>query len=174
MNSKIRELLNRLNGKYGQKYGHLIDDWTSMVLEEIHENFAQLTRELRACKDEISAAKEKIKTSQRIVQLGSTRDAFYFGLGVAGPVCIAAIIVGLLIFWYAYTAEGFEKRKVIIDTYENVIDYALLMQNGRIIEREGAKYLVLRPVPSKGDIIIGEEYVFDQKNKQVLVPLGRK
>ena len=48
------------------------------------------------------------------------------------------------------------------------------MQGGEVIERDGVNYLVLRPAPPKGDVMIGEDYIYDHKNKRVLVPLGRK
>lgn len=174
MNDQLRELLNRLNGKYGQKYGHLMDDWTSMVLEEIHENFAGLTSEIKSCTQAISQAQKKIKTSQRAVHFGSTREAMFYALGVTAPAAIAATIISILIFWYAYTEERFQKRRSIIDAYENVSDYVLLMQGGQVIERDGVNYLVLRPAPSKGNMMVGEDYIYDHKNKRVLVPLGRK
>lgn len=151
-----------------------MDDWTSMVLEEIHENFAGLTSEIRSCTQAISQAQTKIKTSQRAVHFGSTREALFYALGISAPTAIAATIISILVFWYAYTEERFQKRRSIIDTYENVLDYVLLIQGGEIIERDGVNYLVLRPAPSKGSMMIGEDYIYDHKNKRVLVPLGRK
>lgn len=174
MNQVSKEELNRIRGRYTQKYGKLMDNWSPMLFHEMHENFRQFDSSVKATAEQISKAAEQIKGSHKSIHFKSDRQAFFFGLGIAAPAALACIVVSILIFWYVSSTQDYHYKTELIDTYENVSDYVLLMQNGKVVEKGGAKYLVLDPVPKKGDIFIGKEYIFDSKNRQVLVPLGRK
>jgi len=66
-------------------------------------------------------------------------------------------VISILIFWYARSSQDYRQKREIINTCANASDYVLFMQNGKVIEKGGANYLVLDLVPNKGDIIIGKE-----------------
>jgi len=174
MNQVSKEELNRIRGRYLEKYGKLMDNWSPMLFYEIHENFAQLDTRVKASIEQISKAAEAIKGSHKSVHFKDDRQAVFFGLGIAAPSALAVMLVCILIFWYATSSQDYKQKRQLIDAYENVSDYVLLMQHGEIVHKDGVKYLLLRPVPKKGDIFIGKEYIYDQANKRILVPLGRK
>ena len=174
MSSHNNEDLNRLTGKYVQKYGKLFDEWSAMLFYEIQENFGELRSELKESVKVVDKAATAIKGSHKSIRFQDRQQAFYFGLGVVAPASFTASLISILIFWYAYTEQSFQEKRNLIDVYENVADYVLLIKHGQIIEKQGSNYLVLEPSAGKGDIKIGSEYVFDKKNKRVLVPLGRK
>jgi hypothetical protein len=174
MNQVSKEELNRIRGRYTEKYGRLMDNWSPMLFYEINENFDQLDSSIKATAEQINKASAQIKGSHKSIHFNSDREALFFGLGIAAPVALAGMVISILIFWYARSSQDYRQKRKIIDTYENASDYVLLMQNGKVVEKDEANYLVLDPVPKKGDIIIGKEYIYDSKNRQVLVPLGRK
>src|SRR5690606_3867158 len=173
MHDDIKERLNRLKGKYTQKYGHLMDEWTSMLLEEIHENFAVLTSQVSQTTEAIKEAQFRIRKSQRVLQFSSAKQTWWYGLGEMAPLAVATGIIAALIFWYAYTEKRFKEIKSTVDAYENITDYTVLAQNGKIIEKDKVQYLVLK-LPHDGEAIAGLHCIFDPKKQQVLVPLNQK
>ena len=174
MNQVTKEQLTRIRGRYLEKYGKLMDNWSPMLFYEIQENFVQLDNTVKASIQEINKAAADIKGTHKSIHFKDDRQSFFFGLGVAAPAALAVMLVSILIFWYARSSRDYQEKRQIIDAYENASDYVLLMQNGEIIQQNGAKYLMLRPVPKKGDIFIGKEYIYDPTNQRILVPLGRK
>ncbi|HEV7382461.1 MAG TPA: hypothetical protein VGN64_21850 [Dyadobacter sp.] len=174
MKEVSKEDLVRIQGAYRLKYGIKMDDWSASVLYEIHENFGQLDGSVNRSINQISQAADRIKGTHKSIHFQSKRQAFFFGMGIFVPLAFAMIIFSVSHFWLKSSSQEYERTQRIIDTYENVSDYVLLMQNGKIIEKDGANFLVLEPRPKKGDVRIGKEYVFDHPNKRVLVPLGRK
>lgn len=165
---------NTIKGKYTQKYGQQVDEWTGMVLQEIDENFTRLSQKVQDSVQAINNAATAIKGKHRLVQFKDKMHALYYGLGASLPLAVTGIVISILIFWFSSTTEAYKSRRRIIDTYGNAPDYILLIENGEIIEDKGANYLVLKATNGKGDIIIGKEYIYDARKKQVLVPLGRK
>jgi hypothetical protein len=174
MKEVSREDIIRIQGAYRKKYGMQMDDWSASVLYEIHEHFEQLDNRMHISAQQVRRAGETIKGSHKAIHFKSNWQAFFFGLGVTAPVSLVGIVISILIFWFASNSRDYQNKKLIIDTYENVSNYVLLMQNGKTINKSGAYYLVLEHIPKKGDVIIGKHYIFDQKKKQVLVPLGTK
>ncbi len=170
MNDDVRDRLTRLKGKYTQKYGHEIDEWTAMLLEEIHQNFAYLTSQVGNTAEAIKEAQFRIRKSQRVLQFTSPKQAWLHGLGEMAPLAAVIALIAVLLFWYAYTEKRFEEIRNIVNTYENITDFAVLAQNGKIIERKKAKYLVLK-IAQEGEPVAGLHYVFDSRKQQVLVPL---
>lgn len=173
MNEEIRERLNRLKGKYAQKYGTLMDDWTSMVLEEFREIFEQLTGQVKDATEIIKEAQFKIRKSQRVFQFTSGKQAWLHGLGMTTPLATAIVLIAILIFYPAYTEKRFEEIRNAVNTYQNLTDFTSLAQNGKIIEKDKVRYLVLK-IPREGEPIPGLHFVFDSKKQQVLVPLNQK
>lgn len=173
MNEEIRERLNRLKGKYAQQYGTLMDDWTSMVLEEFRELFEQLTGQVKDTTEIIKEAQFKIRKSQRVFQITSGKQAWLLGLGIAVPIAAAIALIAILIFYLAYTERRFEEIRNAVNTYENLKDYTVLSQNGRVTEKKKVRYLVLKIAP-EGEPTPGLHFVFDSKKQEVLVPLNQK
>ena len=174
MREVSKEELTRIMGNYAKKYGSNIDEWSAMVLHEIDQSFLSVDQSLHRSIEAVQKAVSTIRDNQKTIQFHGTREAFHFGLGITLPVSVVCALVSILIFWFVYRDEKFQRIQRLVDTYKNAPDYALLMQNGEILERDGTKFLVLKPIPKMGDVFIGREYIYDQKNKQVLVPLGRK
>ena len=173
MNEEIRERLNRLKGKYAQKYGTLMDDWTSMVLEEFREIFEQLTGQVKDTTAVIKEAQFKIRKSQRVFQITSSKQAWLLGLGVTMPLAGSITIASVLGFWYAYTGKRFEEMRDFIDAHEKLAVYATLARNGEVIEKDQVQYLVLRVV-QQGEPVPGIHYIYNRNKKEVLVPLNQK
>lgn len=173
MNEEIRERLNRLKGKYAQQYGTLMDDWTSMVLEEFRELFEQLTGQVKDTTEIIKEAQFKIRKSQRVFQITSGKQAWLLGLGITVPLAIGIALVAVLGFWYAYTGKRFEEMRDFIDAHENIAAYTILSQNGEVIEKDQVQYLVLK-VAQQAEAVPGIHYFFDADKKEVRVPLNQK
>lgn len=173
MNEEIRERLNRLKGKYAQQYGTLMDDWTSMVLEEFRELFEQLTGQVKDTTEIIKEAQFKIRKSQRVFQITSGKQAWLLGLGITVPLAICIALVTALGFWYAYTGKRFEEMRDFIDAHENIAAYTILAQNGEVIEKDQVQYLVLK-VAQQAEAVPGIHYFFDADKKEVRVPLNQK
>ena len=169
-----RTELNHIKGKYGQKYAQEIDDWSALLLAEVDEHFDRIKVDVSKSIDSIDKAANAIKSNQRPVHFSDRQQAFYYGLALSLPWSIVAMVTSIFIFWLVINGQEYQARRQLISVYKNAPDYRLLMQNGKIVQEQGANFLELRPREAKGDVLIGREYIFDGKNKRVLVPLGRE
>ncbi len=169
-----RAELNHIKGKYGQKYAQEIDDWSALLLAEVEENFSRMKADVDQSVDAIDRAAATIKSNQRPVHFSDKKQAFNYGLAVSLPWSVVALIAMCLLSWLISTGEEYRELRRIVDAYKNAPNYRLLMENGEILQKDGSNYLKLRPQANKGDLLIGREYIFDKKSKEMLVPLGRK
>ncbi|NIJ52315.1 hypothetical protein [Dyadobacter arcticus] len=169
-----RAELNYFKGKYGQKYAQEIDDWSAMLLAEVEENFDRMKVAVDQSVDTIDKAAAAIKSSQRPIHFSDKKQAFYYGLAVSLPWSVVAIVSLCLFSWLISTGEEYQERRRIVNAYENAPQYRLLMENGEIVQEDGNNYLKLRLQAKKGDVLIGREYIFDKKSKEMRIPLGRK
>jgi hypothetical protein len=160
--------------EYVQKYAQEIDDWSALLLAEVEENFDRMKSDLDQSINAIDKAAAAIKSNQRPVHFSDNKLAFWHGLAVSLPWSIVAIVSLCLFSWLISTGEEYRELRRIVDAYENAPNYRLLMENGEILQKDGSNYLKLRPQANKGDLLIGREYIFDKKSKEMLVPLGRK
>ncbi|MCF2502741.1 hypothetical protein L0663_05085 [Dyadobacter sp. CY107] len=168
-----RTELNHIKGKYAQKYAQEIDDWSALLLAEVEENFERIKVEVDQSVDAIDKAAVAIKSNQRPVHFSDKKQAFYYGLAVSLPWSVVAIVCSCLFSWLISTDEEYRERRRIVEAYENAPEYRLLMQNGEIVQDERGNFLKLRPQGKKGDVLVGREYFFDKKTKEILIPLGR-
>lgn len=173
MNDQAKERLNRLKGKYSQKYGHAMDEWSSMLFEEIQENFEQLTVQVTGATEAIKEAHSKIKKSRQVLQFASARQAWLYGLGKMVPLSVSICFMTALFFWYAYTEKRYKEIRNEVATYKNLPDFTALAQNGKIIRKDKVQYLVLKMSPD-GKLTAGLHFVYDPKKQQVLVPLNQE
>lgn len=169
-----RTELNHIKGKYGQKYAQEIDVWSALLLAEVEEHFERIKADVDQSVDTIDKAAAAIKSNQRPVHFSDKKQAFYYGLAASLPWSVVAIVSLFLFSWLISTDEEYRERRRIISAYENAPQYRLLMENGEIVQEDGSNYLKLRPQAKKGDILIGREYIFDKKSKEMHIPLGRK
>jgi len=169
-----RTELNHIKGKYGQKYAQEIDDWSALLLAEVEENFDRMKADVDQSVDAIDKAAAAIKSNQRPVHFSDKRQAFYYGLAASLPWSVVAIVSLCLFSWLISTGEEYQERRRIVNAYENAPQYRLLIENGEIVQEDGSNYLKLRPQAKKGDVLIGREYIFDKKSKEMRIPLGRK
>ncbi|MEO6282937.1 MAG: hypothetical protein ABIN80_13525 [Dyadobacter sp.] len=160
--------------EYGQKYAQEIDDWSALLLAEVEEHFERIKADVDQSVDAIDKAAAAIKSNQRPVHFSDKRQAFYYGLATSLPWSVVAIVSLCLFSWLISTGEEYQERRRIVNAYENAPQYRILMENGEIVQEDGSNYLKLRPQAKKGDVLIGREYVFDKKSKEMRIPLGRK
>jgi hypothetical protein len=168
-----RTELNHIKGKYTQKYAQEIDDWSALLLAEVEEHFERIKAEVDQSVDTIDKAAAAIKSNQRSVHFSDKKQAFYYGLAVSLPWSIVAIVCSCLFSWLVSIDEEYRERRRIVEAYKNAPEYRLLMQNGEIVQDERGNFLKLQPQGKKGDVLIGQEYFFDKKTKEILIPLGR-
>lgn len=173
MNDPAKERLNRLKGKYSQKYGHLMDDWTSMLLQEIQENFEELTAQVSEATEAVTEAHSKIRKSRKVLQFTSPRQAWLYAIGKSLPIALSICFAAALFFWYAYTEKQYKEIRNVVATYKNLPEFTLLAQNGKIIEKDEVQYLVLK-MPSNRKVTAGLHFFYDSKKQEVLVPLNQK
>jgi hypothetical protein len=145
-----------------------------LLLAEVEEHFERIKAEVDLSVDTIDKAAAAIKSNQRPVHFSDKKQAFYYGMAVSLPWSIVAAISLCLFSWLISTDEEYQERRRIVNAYENAPHYRLLMENGEIVQERGSNYLKLRPQGKKGDVLIGREYIFDKKTKEMLIPLGRK
>ncbi|MCF2487512.1 phage integrase SAM-like domain-containing protein [Dyadobacter sp. CY347] len=156
------------------EYAQKIDDWSALLLAEVEEHFERIKAEVDQSVDTIDKAAAVIKSNQRPVHFSDRKQAFYYGLAQSLPWSVVAIICSILFSWLISTDEEYRERLRIVEAYENAPAYRLLMQNGEILQDERGSFLKLRAQGKKGDVLIGREYIFDKKTKEMLIPLGRK
>ena len=166
------EYLNRLKGKYQQKYGVPMDDWTSIMLYENAENFKYFKETLLHTTKHID---EKVKPIQftDVLQAKAYAKSKYLTILVVG--CFTVCFLASLIAYFIYESQEYEEIRGVITQYENISSYKMLAQGGKIITIDDREYLILTPESKKnGDVLIGKEYKYDKPNKRILVLLGRK
>ena len=169
-----RTELNHIKGKYGQKYAQEIDDWSALLLAEVEEHFERIKADVDQSVDTIDKAAAAIKSNQRPVHFSDRKQAFYYGFAQSLPWSVVAIVLSILFSWLISTDEEYRERRRFVEAYKNAPDYRLLMESGEIVQDERGSFLKLRPQGKKGDVLIGREYIFDKKTKEMLIPLGRK
>lgn len=173
MNDTAKERLNRLKGKYSQKYGQVMDEWSSMLFEEIQENFDGLAAQVVEATYAITEAHSKIRKSRQVLQFTSAKQAWLYGLGKMIPLSVSICFIAILLAWFRYNENRFEEIRNGVATYKNLPDFTLLAQNGKIIKKDKVQYLVLKMSPD-GKLTAGLHFVYDPKKQQVLVPLNQK
>lgn len=164
--------LTRIQGKFAEKYGEQMDEWSVILFSEIHENFQLFELKVKELTLGVENAGKEIKGKRQHIHFKDEMEAFGFGVGVTVPVCVAVVILAILLFLYKSTTSEYEQIQNVIDTYENAPYYRYLMQNGTIIERNNQRVLVLKPFSKNKGLLTGQGYIFDSEGKQVLVPLG--
>ncbi len=175
MSKVSKEILTKIKGQFSAKYGIEMDDWSAMVMTEITQRFLLLSHSVDKSVTNIDEAAKSIRGKVHQITFKSKQEAFGLGLGFSAPIAGGCVVVALLIFWYKTTTEDYRQLKRIAESYENVRSYQILMQNGEIVQREGQYFLTLTLANrGAGDMLIGQEYVFDGRTKRILIPLGRK
>lgn len=174
MNSPEPNRLAQTRGKYLAKYGHEIDDWSALFLSETQEHFQNLETRVGKSITAIDRAALELKGRKRHLLFQDRGQALYFGLGISGPYSIAGITLSVLFYLLIRHGQQYVERQKILDEYPNAPAYRQIMQHGKIIEHDGVLYLQLVPLPKKGEVQIGEHYLYDSQGKRVLVPLGSK
>jgi len=168
-----RAELNHIKGKYGQKYAQEIDDWSALLLAEVEENFGRMKADIDQSVDAIDKAADSINSNQRPVHFSDKKQAFNYGLAESLPWSVVALVAVCLFSWLISTGEEYQERRRIVDAYKNAPHYRLLMENAEILQKDGNNFLKLLPHGKTGDVLIGQEYIFDQKTKEIIIPLGR-
>lgn len=173
-----KEFITRLKGEYQAKYGFEMDDWTSIILYEVSEQFNGFFKIIEESKQTIHAATEQIKGQVTPIYFNDRKEAFMYGLartlGVAGPLSLAACFIASLIFWVQTTSIAYQDKVQFVNNYENIEDFRLFASESKVITEGGERYLVLKPRQKKaGDILIGKEYMYKSNLEEVWVPLGR-
>ena len=167
-----KEELTRMKGRYTERYGQQMDEWTVIFFSEIQEHFQKQNLQIDRSVSEIGKAAQEIKGKSQHVHFSGNWQALFYGAGIVLPVSIAALIISVLVFWYKTTTREFREISEVAQVYENFRDYQFLIEKGKIVRRNGQKFLVLKPLSKGRSFHTGETYIFDAENKQVLVPLG--
>ncbi|SEJ41860.1 hypothetical protein SAMN04487995_4597 [Dyadobacter koreensis] len=169
-----KEIQTKIKGHFSAKYGILMDDWSSMVLNEIVQNFLVFNEKVENATKKLEEASTIIKGKVHQINFRTHQEAFKFGLGISAPVSAMGSLVAILVFCYKTNTDEYLTVKRIAQSYENVSSYKILMEHGEIVRREGQYFLTLSLAnKGAGDMLIGKEYVFDGRTKRILIPLGR-
>ncbi|MCF0075511.1 hypothetical protein LZD49_33855 [Dyadobacter sp. CY261] len=172
MTSPEPNRLTQTRGKYAAKYGHEIDDWSALFLTETQEHFQNLENKVQKSIAAIDRAAMELKGRKRFLQFQDRAQALFYGLGVSAPYSIAGIVVSVLFYVLIRHGQQYVERQRILEEYQNAPAYRQIMEQGKIIEQDGALYLQLVPLPKKGEVQIGKHYLYDSQGKRVMVPLG--
>lgn len=167
-----KEIL-RIKGHYFEKYGDEIDPWEARFYNETRENNLQVLEQMKIAIEEMHLAGTSIKGQVRNIQFNNWKPAFMYAFGKYFLIGFAVLIP------VVYTINFIEKTKNVaaINAFykenKEAILFKNLITNGEIIEKGEVNYLKLTPLKGH-QLTIGEEYIFDEKNNRVLVPLGNK
>lgn len=172
MNSPEPSRITQTRGKYAAKYGHEIDDWSALFLTETQEHFQSLETRVSKSIEAIDRATLELKGRKRFLQFQDRNQALFYGLGVSAPYSVAGTIVAVLFYVLIRHGQQYTERQRILDEYQNAPAYRQIMEQGKIVEYDKMMYLQLTPLPKKGNVQIGEHYIYDSQGKRVLVPLG--
>ncbi|WP_439559257.1 hypothetical protein [Dyadobacter sp.] len=172
-----QEYLNRIKGRYTEKYATVMDDWTAIILHEVNEAVALLRREnsskLSESIQEISAASEKIRGQVHQVRFDNKQQAFFYGLGNHLLYGLTGILGICSIIWIYTTQTDFSEKREFVNQHPAVEKFQSIYLNGKTINQDGYEFLVVEPI--EGDKVeFARNYLYDKKNNRVLVPIRRK
>lgn len=172
-----QEFLTRIKGKYTEKYATEMDNWTAILLNEIHDNITALKTEnaqsLQSSAKLIELAAAKIVGQINQVHFDSDRQAFFYGLGKHLLYGIMGLIVVSSIFWIYATQRDYVEKLAFVDAYPSVEKFESIYKKGRTINQNGYEFLVVYPVKGK-DVEFARNYLYDRENNRVLIPIGTK
>lgn len=166
------EYLIRLKGKYQQKYGVPMDDWTSIMLYENAENFQHFKETLLQTTKHID---EKVKPIQftDVLQAKAYATSKYRTIFVVG--CVTVCFLASLTAYFIYESQEYKEIRRVVMLHKNISSYKMLAREGEIVMIGDKRYLTLTKESAKnGDVHIGKEYKYDKQNNRVLVYLGRE
>ena len=124
MNSELDREIIRLKGHYQAKYGKVADDFEVILQNEINENFKELNAN-------IVKASGQIKGQVRQIRFKDWKEAMGYGFGLASPFLIAFLVVSIL-------------GLVIIVKTKNGNPFKKLVENNKIVEIKGVKYVSVK------------------------------
>ncbi len=173
MNSTIsKDAITRMRGAYQAKYGFEMDEWTAVMLTELHEHFHDFGKNVAQSNSEIGKAAQMIKGQIRPVHFNNDRQAFWYGIARLIPPSLVALVGILLIAYFVNQGSKYQEIARFEDSYPNFEHFRHLIRYGAIHEEKNATYLVLRPASDISSMKVGEEYQYLKKQNVVLVPLS--
>lgn len=172
-----QEYLNRIKGRYTEKYATAMDDWTAIILHEVSEAVGVIRKEnsskLSEGIKEICEASEKIKGQVQQVHFDSRQQAFFHGLGRHLLSGLASIIGTCSVIWIYTTQTEFSDKKEFVNQHPFIEKFQSIYLNGKTISQDGYEFLVVYPI--KGDNVeFARNYLYDKENNRVLIPIGTK
>lgn len=173
MNSTIsKDAITRMRGAYQAKYGFEMDEWTAVMLTELHEHFHEFGKNVAQSNSEIGKAAQLIKGQINSVHFNNDRQAFWYGLSRLLPPSLVVLVGILLIAYFVNQGAKYQELARFEDSYPDFDQFQQLIRNGTIHEEKNATYLVLRPASNISSMKVGEEYRYLKEQNVVLVPLG--
>ncbi|GGM72946.1 hypothetical protein GCM10010967_00510 [Dyadobacter beijingensis] len=172
MNSTIsKDAITRMRGAYQAKYGFEMDEWTAVMLTELHEHFHDFGKNVAQSNSEIGKAAQLIKGQINQVHFKNDRQAFWYGMSRLLPPSLVTLVGVLLIAYFVNQGNKYQEIARFEDSYPNFEHFRQLIRNGALHEEKNTTYLVLRPASNISSMKIGEEYQYIKKQNVVLVPL---
>jgi hypothetical protein len=172
MDTEIDKDLLRIKGHFVEKYGEDMDPWEARFHYEAKENFKLLENQLRVSISEINSARNQIKGQIRSVHFHDWKEAFAYGFSKYLLFGISALILVIFPIYFYQKTKKVQAVNDFYDRFKNTLLYQNLISNGDITPKKGINYLILKPGQGN-ELTIGEDYIFDNANKRVLVPLGK-
>ncbi|MHA4737085.1 hypothetical protein [Dyadobacter sp. MSC1_007] len=173
MNSTInKDAITRMRGAYQAKYGFEMDEWTAVMLTELHEHFHDFGKNVAQSNSEIGKAAQLIKGQINQVHFKSDRQAFWFGLSRRLFPSLVALTGMLLIAYFVNQGEKYQAIARFQNSYPDFDQFRELIQNAQVHEEKNVTYLVLRPASDISSMKIGEEYRYNKEHNVVMVPIS--
>ena len=171
-NNQSHNRLILIKAQYQARYGVEMDDWSAVLMADAAERFERMNGQLAANLKENKQVSETFKGAVKQIHFGSKQEAFLYGLARSLPYSVAALVLGILCYWYLSTWQDYKNLKVYIETYRNASAYVELISKGQLIQEDGVIYLTLSP-RKKGKHSFGLTYEYDKRQKVARVPLKR-
>lgn len=100
------EELIRIKGHFMEKYGVSVDKFSSIILQEINEEFGKMNASLQISIVKIDEASLKIKGLVKHISFQNKWAAFWYAIGRGIPYTVTIICLGFLM----YSAFIYNKR----------------------------------------------------------------
>ncbi|GGB83219.1 hypothetical protein [Dyadobacter sediminis] len=170
-----QEFLNRIKGRYTEKYATAMDDWTAIILHEVSEAVGVIRREnsskLSEGIKEINEASEKIKGQVQQVHFDNQKQAFFYGLGRHLLYGLTSTIGICSVIWIYTTQTDFSDKLEFVNQHPSIEKFQSIYLNGKTISENGYEFLVVYP-RKEGNIEFARNYLYDKENNRVLIPIG--
>lgn len=160
--------LDRIIGRYQEKYGLKMDELTATILQEVEDSAVEIVTKKDRDIDRLLLAYAPFMSND-------SRASLAYGIGKTLWLLVLSIAVMLAIILYHVRVSNMEeyvRTQAILARYPNVVQLEPLLKYAEIVEDKEGVYIKATPV-RKGKMTIGNSYLINNAD-EIRIPIQFK